>query len=128
METIIDEGVLWCVNCSAVDEVEGRKYILLPSPGRVYDTLGDDAVNAWEDCYEKKPKRRILTGKAKDEILRAWKLWDGDKSNNLSMFTFFAWLQRYRPYFLTFRAKGDPWQRAHSWLLEHERKSKSANK
>jgi len=65
-----------------------------------------------------------LVKKEKYEIQRAWSRWEGDKSNNFPMFTFFAWLQKHRPYFLTFRNKGDPWQRVHSWLIQYERQKK----
>jgi hypothetical protein len=68
-----------------------------------------------------KPRSRIKVSDAKSEIQRAWTLWDGDKKSDVAMFIFFVWLQRHRPYFLTFRTRGDPWQRVHSWLLQHER-------
>jgi hypothetical protein len=57
---------------------------------------------------------------AKSEIQRAWPMWDGDKRAKDSMFVFFRWLTRYRPYFLSFRSKGDPWQKVHSWLIQCE--------
>ena len=80
----------------------------------------DDPLQAWWDCYKLNPKKRILVNQARREIQRAWELWDGDKTLNMSKFMFFGWLQRHRPYFLTFRGKGDPWQRVHSWLIQYE--------
>jgi len=79
-----------------------------------------DPLVAWDDCYSKKPKKRILAKRAKAEIQRAWENWDRDKTNELSMLAFYGWLSRFRPYFLTFRDKGDPWQTVHGWLLEYE--------
>jgi hypothetical protein len=80
----------------------------------------DDPLFAWQDCYPMVPKRRIKVKDAKLEIQRAWMMWDGDKSAGQAMFIFYAWLTRYRPYFLTFRCKGDPWQKVHIWLLQYE--------
>jgi hypothetical protein len=79
-----------------------------------------DPLVAWDDCYSKKPKKRIPAKRAKAEIQRAWDNWDGDKTNELSMLAFYGWLSRFRPYFLTFRGKGDPWQTVHDWLFEYE--------
>jgi hypothetical protein len=79
-----------------------------------------DPLVAWGDCYSMKPKKRILVERAKAEIQRAWALWDGDKSSKASMLVFYGWLWRFRPYFLTFRGGGDPWQTVHSWLLQYE--------
>ena len=121
IKTITYQGAQWCTSCAAIGQIaEGKTYVSTPSPGRMYEMSEDDPVAAWEDCFEKKPKKRILVKNARAEIQRAWELWEGDKSNNLSMFTFFAWLTRHRPYFLTFRVKGDPWRTVHSWLLQHE--------
>ena len=80
-----------------------------------------DALEIWRDCYEMRPKAHIRTKEARLEIQRAWSVWDGDKNAIMSKILFFTWLQRFRPYFLTFRCKGDPWQSVHSWLLEYER-------
>jgi len=111
----------WCASCAKVGQTsQGEKFISMPSPGRMYEMDEDDPLAAWQDCYETKPKRRILVKQAKTEIWRAWELWDGDRTNSESMFIFFGWLQRHRPYFLTFRNKGDPWQKVHSWLVQHE--------
>ncbi|SPB14878.1 hypothetical protein NOV72_02109 [Caballeronia novacaledonica] len=82
--------------------------------------LPDDSLDAWLDCYEMKPKKRIRKDDAKAEVQRAWALWDGDKTTGQPMFLFYLWLARQRPYFLTFRAKGDPWQAVHSWLIQYE--------
>lgn len=121
VKTITYQGVEWCTSCAAIEQtVKGAIYVSMPSPGRMYDGLEDGPLNAWEDCYSKKPKKRMLVKKAKAEIQRAWELWEGNKSSNLSMFTFFGWLSRYRPYFLTFRGKGDLWQTVHSWLIQYE--------
>jgi len=81
----------------------------------------NDPITAWEDCYEIKPKRQILVAKARLEIQRAWVLWNGDKTSEVaSKMIFFGWLRRHRPYFLTFRSKGDKWQTVHGWLVQLE--------
>lgn len=122
VEVVTCNGVKWCASCAVIGKIAGGPiYVLTPSPGRMYEGAKDDSLNAWEDCYSKKPKKRILVNKAKAEIQRAWELWEGDKSSDHSMFMFYGWLSRYRPYFLTFRGKGDPWQTVHSWLLQYER-------
>jgi hypothetical protein len=79
-----------------------------------------DELDSWRDCFSEQPKHRIKVSDAKREIQRVWSMWDGDKGAVMAMFLFFGWLQRYRPYFLTFREKYDPWQTVHSWLLEAE--------
>ena len=131
VKSITYKDMEWCTSCAAIAQTtDGVTYVYMPSPGRMYEYKGAevDPLGAWEDCYEKKPKKRILVSKAKAEIQRAWELWEEDKSSNLSMFTFFAWLTKHRPYFLTFRCKGDPWQTVHSWLIQHERQEKLENK
>jgi hypothetical protein len=80
-----------------------------------------DLLDTWTDCFQMQPKRRIRIREGRLEIQRAWELWNEDKTVTLAMLMFFCWLQRYRPYFLTFRTKGDPWQDVHSWLIEYER-------
>lgn len=77
-------------------------------------------LDALKDCYILKPKRRIKKAHARDEIQRAWEMWEGNKCSSQSMFLFYGWLQRFRPYFLTFREQGDPWQTVHSWLIQYE--------
>ena len=127
--TVTYQGVEWCASCAAIKKTsEGLTYVSLPSPGRMYEGAEDDPINAWRDCYHKEPKKRIQVKKAKTEIQRAWELWEEDKSDGLSMFVFFGWLARYRPYFLTFRGKGDPWQTVHSWLIQHEGNKKRGNR
>lgn len=79
-----------------------------------------EPLDVWIDCYEMKPKRRIKKEQAKDEIQRAWSLWNEDKDGREAMFAFFGWLQRYRPYFLTFAHRGDRWQIVRSWLTQVE--------
>jgi hypothetical protein len=115
------KGVEWCASCADIRQTEkGLTYVSMPSPGRMYERAEEDALTAWEDCYEKRIKKRILIKKAKNEIQRAWELWEEDKSSSESMFAFFCWLTRYRPYFLTFRCSGDPWQTVHAWLIQYE--------
>ena len=80
-----------------------------------------DQLDSWTDCFIQQPKHRIKASDARNEIQRAWNMWEGDKSETMAMMSFFTWLQRYRPYFLTFREKYDPWQTVHSWLMEVER-------
>ena len=123
LDIVVLMDIKWCATCASIKITpEGTTYINIPSPGQICDGTVNDPIAAWDDCYFKKPKKRILVKQAKAEIQRAWTLWDGDKSGNLSMFMFFAWLMRNRPYFLTFRGKGDPWQTVHSWLIQHESK------
>lgn len=122
VEPITHLGQKWCTFCAAIGRTAGgATYVSQPSPGRMTQGSTTDPLEAWEDCYSKTPKKRILVKRAKAEIERAWENWDGDKSGELSMFTFY-WqlLARFRPYFLTFRCKGDPWQTVHSWLLRYE--------
>ncbi len=122
VNTITYQRRVWCTSCADVKQsVKNVTYISMPSPGRMYEGSEDDPIDAWEDCYLKKIKKRILVKKAEAEIKRAWERWDEKKSVSDSMFfAFFCWLTRYRPYFLTFRCSGDPWQTVHSWLIQYE--------
>lgn len=123
VETVSYLDQKWCVSCAAVRYTDRSAYIVQPSPGLMVEGSTDDPLVAWEDCYSKAPKKRILKLKAKAEIQRAWSMWDGDKSHNMSKITFYAWLTKFRPYFLTFRGYGDPWQTVHCWLRQYERKA-----
>ena len=115
----------WCARCARIVRTSsGGAYVEQPSPGRMVEGPIIDRLDSWIDCYVMKPKRRIKVDEARREIQRAWTIWDGDKDARESMFMFFGWLQRFRPYFLTFRSRGDPWQRVHSWLLQCERASR----
>ncbi len=67
---------------------------------------------------------RLKNEEAKAEIQMAWKQWDGDKTNILSMITFYGWLEENRPELLKFRSYGDPWQTVNCWLQEYEDKKK----
>ena len=119
--TVTYLGIWWCAVCASIGEVpSGGRFVSQPSPGRMIERTHEEPLEAWQDCYTMKPKKRILKAKAKAEIQRTWKMWDGDKNNNASMLLFFGWVQRFRPYFLTFRGKGDPWQQVHSWLVQSE--------
>jgi hypothetical protein len=121
VETIEDHGVVWCTSCAKIVQIKsGVKGIALPSPGRMHEGHDEDPLEAWEDCYVKQIKKRILIKKAKSEIQRAWSLWEKDKNDSETMFSFFCWMTRYRPYFVTFRCQGDPWQTVHGWLNEYE--------
>lgn len=112
----------WCRRCARILEIPGYPAcVQLPSPGCMSDSEAISALDAWEDCFGRTPKHRIKKSAAKEEIQRAWCMWEGDKSSNYSMLQFFLWLQRFRPYFLTFREKHDPWQTVHSWLIQYER-------
>ena len=120
------QGGEWCTFCADIQELpEGITYVATPSPGRMYESTKDDPLSAWEDCYSKKPKKRILVKVAKEEIHRAWEIWEGDKSSDLSMFKFFGWLSKYRPYFLTFRGTGSNWQTVHCWLIQYEEEKRA---
>lgn len=101
--------------------------VLLPSPGGMTDNTGaDDPLVAWSDCYDMKPKRRISRETAKQEIQRAWAIWEGDRNGPKMLF--YTWLQRHRPYFLTFVQRGnlDKWQTVNSWLVQYEDRAHSA--
>ena len=120
-ETFVDHGVLWCGSCANILHTSsGAKGIVLPSPGRMHESLEEDPLAAWEDCYVKKIKKRISVKNAKAEIQRAWEIWEENKNRNEAKFIFYGWLTRYRPYFLTFHCKGDPWQTVHGWLNQYE--------
>ena len=122
VETVVYLEQEWCARCARVGQLSsGSVYVNQPSPGRMFEGTIIDPLDAWIDCYDVKPKRRIKVDKARREIQRAWAMWDGDKAASQSMILFFGWLQRFRPYFLTFRGRGDPWQRVHVWLLQYER-------
>lgn len=115
----------WCSSCAAIGYTHsGSAYVEQPSPGLMIEGPTSDPLVAWNDCYSTTPKKRIRKAKAKTEIQRVWANWNGDKSHNSSMFEFYSWLTRFRPYFLTFRCQGDPWQTIHSWLLQYERGDK----
>ncbi len=115
----------WCARCARIWQTfNGSVCVGQPSPGLMTKGSIVDPLDAWIDCFEMKPKRRIKVAEANREIQRAWAMWDGDKATSESMFMFFGWLQRFRPYFLTFRSRGDPWQRVHVWLLQYERASR----
>jgi hypothetical protein len=86
-----------------------------------------DLLSTWEDCFVMTPKRRIKVSEARREIQRAWMLWEENKNAIMAKMMFFCWLQRNRPFFLTFREKYDPWQTVHSWILEYERQQTVAN-
>jgi hypothetical protein len=112
-------GKTWCSLCAKIDKtVEGVVFVSQPSPGEMVNGMKDDVLTAWLDCYSMKPKQRIRESHAKEEIQRAWLMWDGDKQRNEAMFCFYGWIYKYRPYFLTFRFKGDRWQIVHSWLIQ----------
>lgn len=115
------QGEKWCPHCSNIKKTESlNRFVHKPSPGCIIDTNYNDALSAWIDCFEMKPKRRISIKKAKSEVQRAWTNWNGDKTCDQAMFVFFNWLQLYRPYFLTFRSKSSEWQQVHSWLVQYE--------
>ncbi len=124
VDTVLYLGSAWCTICASVRRTpSGPTFVDQPSPGAMYESAADDALAAWQDCYSMKPKQRIKKDQAKAEIQRAWAMWDGDKSDSESaMFMFLGWAGKFRPYFLTFRCKGDPWQTIHSWLIQAERK------
>ena len=128
-EPIVFNGIQWCSYCAKIKTTDsGLQFILPSSPGRIIEVNKDDPLEAWIDCFEMKPKKRILVKNAKTEIQRTWELWEGDKTKEIAQFKFFGWLNRHRPYLLTFRCKGDPWQKVHSWLIQYETiVQKSAN-
>ena len=108
-------------HCARIVTTDRYTYVALPSPGRMSPQALTNPLDAWIDCFEMTPKHRIKVADARREIWRAWEAWEGDKGAQEAMFVFFGWLERYQPFFLTFRCKGDPWQRVHSWLLQYER-------
>lgn len=121
-QPILSGEILWCSYCAAIIEIgDGKKIVNQPSPGRMVESVYCDPLGAWQDCYLMRPRKRILVKQAKVEIQRAWKNWDGDKTGeNPVLFRFFPWLEQYRPYFLTFRSKGDLYQRVSWWVTEYE--------
>ncbi len=122
VDTVVYLGQQWCARCARLFRTSsGRVSVEQPSPGRMFEGSTIDPLDIWEDCYSTRPKRRIKIDEARQEIQRAWAMWTGEKSATMSMFIFFGWLQRFRPYFLTFRSRCDPWQQVHSWLLQYER-------
>lgn len=125
VETVEYLGVTWCTSCAAVGRTStGSVYVAQQSPGRMYEgPPNEESYDALWDCFVFMPKKRIVKDKARAEIQRAWRRWDGGDDPML----FFGWLRKHRPYFLTFRCKGDPWQTVHSWVLQAER-SKEARK
>ncbi len=123
VDTVLYLGIEWCALCARIVQPSGEACVLQPSPGRMVKGSTIDPLDIWTDCYDIKPKRRIKVDEARREIQRAWTMWNGDKDTSASMFIFFGWLRRFRPYFLTFRSSGDPWQRVHCWLLQCERAS-----
>lgn len=126
IDTVWHQEQEWCARCARVGGTSsGPVYVDHPSPGRMSKRPTVDALDAWLDCYTMKPKRRIKVDEARREIQRAWAMWDGDKNHSESMFMFFGWLKRFRPYFLTFRSSGAPWQRVHGWLLQWERANRA---
>lgn len=127
-DPILSMGILWCSKCAVIEKIDGTKYVIQPSPGRMVGDPKDDPLTAWQDCYSIQPKKRILIKDARSEIQRAWRVWEGEKTTENSMFIFFGWLSRHRPYFLTFRLKGDPWQRIHGWLIRYERAQQDINR
>ena len=64
-------------------------FIERPSPGLMTEGSPDDPPDAWQDCYEAKPKERIRKDDARAEIQRAWSIWAGDKFTNGAMLRFF---------------------------------------
>lgn len=122
VETVAFLEQEWCERCARVERMpNGFVVVSQPSPGRMIEGLADDPLEAWWDCYKTTPKRRIRVREAESEIQRAWAMWEGDKTGIASKLIFFGWLTRFRPYFLTFRCRGDPWQTVHAWLLQYER-------
>ena len=127
VDTVVYLEQEWCARCARIGQTfSGLVYVSQPSPGRMFENPIVDPLDAWIDCYGMKPKRRIKVDEARPEIQRAWAMWDGDKDASGSMLMFFGWLQRFRPYFLTFRSRGDPWQKVHVWLLQYERAKQAA--
>ena len=121
VETFRYQEQEWCGRCARVIRPSVREgFVLQPSPGRMTRGSSIDPLDAWRDCYDMKPKRRIKKGEAKREIQRAWTMRSDDNGGSEAMFAFFAWLKRNRPYFLTFRYRGDLWQTVHSWLLQFQ--------
>lgn len=115
----------WCPVCAKVcakvrPSESGNAFVDQPSPGRMYPGRPSDPIDALHDCYVLKPKRRIRVKQARYEVQRAWSICHRGESGSAEMFCFFGWLQRHRPYFVTFRCRGDPWQTVHCWLIQYE--------
>ena len=113
--------IYWCPRCARVGHTaSGIAFVGHPSPGRMYPGESSDPLDAFDDCFQRNPKWRIRVDQARDEIRRAWSMWDGDRSESGSKVFFFGWLRKHRPYFLTFQCGGDQWQKVQSWLSEHQ--------
>lgn len=116
---VAHDGKRYCSWCAAVRESpSGCMSVQLPSPGCMTDSGSDDPLAAWNDCYNVKPKKRILKEVAKAEVQRAWRDWSGDKRSSAAKPLFYSWLCRHRPYFMTFRTSGDRWQDIMSWIVQ----------
>lgn len=126
IEPVLHLGLSWCPLCASVGIIDGQRFVNQPSPGQLYESPPANPLDAWQDCYEFRPKKRIRVAQAKCEIQRAWKTWSGADRSDAKMYEFYWWAYRHHPFFLTFRCKHDRWQQVHSWLLEFERSRSSA--
>ena len=122
-ETVTGHGGEWCRNCAVlITTSDGSLDVDPTGPGAMSKSAVVDPIDAFRDCYKMEPKKRIRVSVAKVEVQRAWDLWDGDKDSSASKSIFYGWLQRHRPYFLTFRSSTDHelWQKVNGWLTQHE--------
>lgn len=65
-QPFVFRGVSWCSYCAKIQSTsEGLEFVSPSSPGRIVGVNRNDPLEAWIDCYEMKPKQRILKQQAK---------------------------------------------------------------
>src|SRR6202142_1348398 len=78
----------WCGRCAKVRTINGRTFVAQPSPGRMIRGSVFDELDSWRDCFGAEPIHRIKVSDAKQEIQRAWSMWEENKSSAMAMFLF----------------------------------------
>jgi hypothetical protein len=114
-------GQGWCSWCAAIHRTQsGHTYVETPGPGCMTDGTDDDPLSTWKDCYVMKPIKRIRKDAAKTEINGRGPCGTATRPVGSPCSSFSFGSRDTRPYFLTFRVIGDPWQTIHSWLIQYE--------
>ena len=59
---------------------------------------------------------------AEQLIVAEWRAWSKQRGSysGTDMLIFFNWLKKDRSHLLSFRCRGDQWQRVHGWLQSDE--------
>ena len=66
VDTVVYLEQEWCARCARIGQTtSGSGYVRQPSPGRMFEGPTIDPLNAWNDCYVMKPKRRIKVDEAR---------------------------------------------------------------